>query len=61
MRVELRDLKHHTATVDYDNGSAVLYRSKIDDVAAEISYYYHFSAGGHGAPLPCVSAESGAV
>ena len=48
MRVESRSVKHHTAAVDYDNGCAVLYRSKIDGVGAKISHYYCFSACGGG-------------
>ena len=36
MRVESRSVKHHTAAVDYDNGSAMLYRSQIDDLDAAI-------------------------
>ena len=48
MRVDLGSVKHHTAAVDYDNGSEVLYRSQIDDLDAEISHYYHLSAGGGG-------------
>ena len=48
MRVDLGSVKHHTAAVDYDNGSAVLYRYQIDDLDAEISHYYHLSAGGGG-------------
>ena len=48
MRVDLGSVKHHTAAVDYDNGSAVLYRSQIDDVDAEISHYYHLRGGGGG-------------
>ena len=48
MRVDLGSVKHHTAAVDYDNGSAVLYRSKIDGVGAKISHYYCFSACGGG-------------
>ena len=35
MRVELRSVKHHTAVVDYDNGFAVLCRSKFDGAGAE--------------------------
>ena len=46
MRVELRDSKHHSAAVDYDNASEVLYSSQFDDDSAEISYYYYFCAGG---------------
>jgi hypothetical protein len=48
MRVDLGSVKHHTAAVDYDNGSAVFYRSQIDDLDAEISHYYRLSAGGGG-------------
>ena len=48
MRVESRSVKHHTAVVDYDNGCAVLYRSKFDGVGAKISHYYCFSACGGG-------------
>ena len=36
MRVDLGSVKHHTAAVDYDNGSAMLYRSQIDDLDAAI-------------------------
>ena len=46
MRVDLGSVKHHTAAVDYDNGSEVLYSSQFDDDGAEISYYYYFCAGG---------------
>ena len=45
MRVDLGSVKHHTAAVDYDNGSAMLYRSQIDDLDAEIS---HLRGGGGG-------------
>ena len=48
MRVDLGSVKHHTAAVDYDNGSAMLYRSQIDDLDAEISHYYHLRGGGGG-------------
>ena len=48
MRVELRSVKHHTAVVDYDKGSVVLYRSQFDDAGAEISHHYYFSDGGGG-------------
>ena len=48
MRVESRSVKHHTAVVDYDNGYAVLYRSKFDGVGAKISHHYCFSACGGG-------------
>ena len=50
MRIELRSVKHHTAVVDYDNGFAVLCRSKFDGAGAEISHYHYFSAGGHDPP-----------
>ena len=48
MRVDLGSVKHHTAAVDYDNGSAMLYRSQIDYLDAEISHYYHLRGGGGG-------------
>ena len=48
MRVDLGSVKHHTAAVDYDNGSAMLYRSQIDDLDAEISHYCHLRGGGGG-------------
>ena len=48
MRVESRSVKHHTAVVDYDNGCAVLYRSKFDGAGAKISHHYYFSACGGG-------------
>ena len=42
MRVEFRYLKHHTAAVEYGNGSALIYRSQFDGAGAEISHVYHF-------------------
>ena len=48
MRVDLRSVKHYTAVVDYDNGYAVLYRSKFDGAGAKISHHYCFSACGGG-------------
>ena len=61
MRVDLGSVKHHTAVVDYDNGSAMLYRSQIDDLDAEIAHYPFEGWWRWSYPCPKYLVESGAV